>query len=143
MTKQYTHQTRNHKYLARIIATDLENGQYPVVVALKAINEVDENLALYSSDLKRYGEDASHLDLVEYNMWDSVAVDTKVWARNHWSGSKWYPRHFAECTAGVPYTYSDGHTSWTNLGRPLVQWADVRLASEFTPLASDITAPYD
>lgn len=59
--------------------------------------------------------------------WSKVPIDTKVLCR---VGEYWHNRHFAGITsAGIPKTWADGFTSWTDRGNePYTDWKEVKLA---------------
>ena len=129
---QYTHKTRNgHK--ARILATDLI-GNCPVVVAILH-EDGTECVVTYDVDLRYCGLTASAaLDLIPYNPWDDVAVDTKVLVRDA-DGHAWDRRYFSHYADGRVHTFISGYTSWSNVegedagSEPnTVSWLQAKLA---------------
>jgi hypothetical protein len=110
--KQYTHKTRDGKYLARILSTDLDN-ETCIVVALKDADETGgELIAAYHPTLKIFDCGESGMDLVEISFWESVRVDTKIFVR-HSDNEGWTPRYFSHYADGMIYAFVSGATSWS------------------------------
>lgn len=111
MTHKYTHKTRHGK-LARILATDMIS-LYPVAVAIRQ-PDGKETLERYASTLKFCigGEEYSDMDLIPYNPWEDVKVDTKVLVRDV-QGERWYRRYFSHYADGKVHTFCSGCTSWS------------------------------
>lgn len=125
MNVKYTHRTCYGR-LARIIATDIV-GEYSVAVAIKDDMSKTETIVLYRSDMSAnplYGRD---LELVEYNLWEDVAVDTKILVRD-WDGGEWYHRYFSHYHNGQVYAFESGATSWSVNNFRTVEWKQAKLA---------------
>lgn len=123
---KYTHKTRDGK-LARILATDMISS-HPVVVAIQR-PDGREVLQLYTSTLKFCldGEDCD-MDLVEYNPWEDVKVDTKIQVRDEVGGG-WCKRYFSHYADGKVHAFADGATSWScDDVRDTVSWLQAKLA---------------
>ena len=130
--KQYTHKTRNGKFLARILSTDLDN-ETCIVVALKDADETGcELIAAYHPTLKIFECGESGMDLVEISFWESVRVDTKIFVRHNHSDN-WIPRYFSHYKNGKVYAFYSGATSWSIYkpegGVPITSsWEEAKLA---------------
>lgn len=123
---KYTHKTRDGK-LARILATDMIS-LYPVVVAIRQ-PDGKETLERYASTLKFCYDGAySDMDLVEYNPWDDVAVDTKIQVRDC-DSEHWNNRYFSHYADGMVHAFNSGATSWSCVDvRDTVSWLQAKLA---------------
>ena len=60
--------------------------------------------------------------------WSKVPVDTKVYVKNC-KGGEWRKRYFAKYENGQVCTFSDGRTSWSDVGKT-VSWEYAKLAEE-------------
>lgn len=108
-TPIYTHRTKDgHK--ARIIATDAVSYSYPVVALV--VDEHGESVHCYTTDFKFYDDQGHPMDLIEYNPWDDVAVDTVILVKNA-HHDQYFHRHFAFTRNGRVATWIDGRTSWS------------------------------
>lgn len=137
MTKQYTHRTRSGMK-ARIIATDRDHPHYPVIALVWDDSIEVERVLFFTSDLKTDIYSKPHLDLVPYHPWDGVEPDTKVWVRDR-VDDKWVPQFFShyDHNTNQVHVYTFGFSKWTTGGGDTTGWAEARLASEFTPPASE------
>lgn len=133
MSHIYTHKT-HHGKLARILATDVIS-LYPVVVAIQQ-PDGKETLERYASTLKFCIDgEYSDMDLMPYNPWEDVKVDTKVLVRDDVQGVRWYRRYFSHYADGKVYTFCSGCTSWSTVEEDdigsepdTVPWMEAKLA---------------
>ena len=108
---EYTHRTRSGDK-ARIIG-EIKDDVYPIVVAILSTAENKEYLENFTKNLKCIDGDDSEYDLIEYNPWNDVAVDTPVMVCNDPENNLWIKRHFAKFDDGLVSVWADGRTSWT------------------------------
>lgn len=125
----YTHRTKGG-IKARILADNLGNKCYPIVVALSDGGE--EWVDLYTRDLTYDDRGGSILDLVEWSPWQDVKVDTKVLVRDS-DGESWNRRYFCRYENGKVYTFASGCTSWSNVEEDKltscpIAWRQAKLA---------------
>jgi hypothetical protein len=123
MDKQYT---RNGKKV-RVLCVDRDCSKYPVVVL------IDNTQVEYFTSHGQYHYDDDYNDndcLKEYNPWQDVAVDTKVYVTYTFDGGDLYhKRHFShyEASTGIVYVFSDGKTSYTSEPFEVVSTASAKL----------------
>lgn len=99
---------------ARIICTDRDSKDYPVVALIKGLFRED---AVYYTTEGKYltpTKVVSDFDLVsEYSKWDDVAVDTPIIVWNEENSIR-HRRYFSHYENGVIHTFPKGTTSWSN-----------------------------
>lgn len=105
MDKQYT---QNGKKV-RVLCVDRDCSKYPVVAL------IDNTQVGYFTSHGRYYYDSRNDNdcLKEYNPWQDVAVDTKVYVK--WGqGASEFARHFSHVSNGTVFVFPEGRTSFTS-----------------------------
>lgn len=109
MDKQY--RTRSG-YKVRILATNIDNENYPVAAVITYPSCGDEVNTWTEDGYFNLNSVECSSDLVEYNPAEELVLDQAVWVcLSH--GYQWYPRHFAKCINGRAMFWNDGKTSHT------------------------------
>ncbi|NCA72846.1 MAG: hypothetical protein EOM91_22890 [Sphingobacteriia bacterium] len=114
----------------RILCTDRECEQPIVGLAKTPRGEI---LMTWWPEGKFLAGGTSAVDLVEVSPYEDWPIDAPVWVRDG-DGTRWFPRHFAGIDEdGRGLTWKYGGTSFSCHDEPSIPWAQLRLASEFTP----------
>lgn len=106
-----TYRTRSGD-LVRILAIDALDKEFPVIGLVK----VDSDEELVGRWTSQGAHDNPNVedpwDLIEYNPWAAVALDTPLWVRNA-SGGPWIKAHFRSFDAPNINCWASGRTSHT------------------------------
>ena len=95
-----------------MIIGEIKDDVYPIVGAILSTAENKEYLEKFTKELKCIEGDDSVYDLIEYNPWQDVAVDTPIMVCRK-QGDIWVKRHFAKVENDHVFVWEDGRTSWT------------------------------
>lgn len=95
----------------RVLCVDRNDPEYPVV-ALVAYKD-GESIISFSSKGIYSDESIKHdFDLIEVSHYEDFKKDDKVMVSHN--GTGWFKRYFSHEENGVPYTFPDGKTSWSD-----------------------------
>ena len=118
-------------HIAEIICNNAKY-KYPVIAIIKFEDydgDIFEDIFLY--DENGISNKYPQYNLVEeYNMWNSVKVDTPILVTDDKYSSKWKRRYFAKYENNTVYAFEGGATNWSadNGDDNTVSWKYSKLA---------------
>lgn len=130
--RTYTHVSTDHRFLARIIATDLVHDLLPNMLAvLEAGTDFEATARCTEKLYAPYSE--SQFEPIPEVDWTQVEVDTPIWVRSS-DKDVWVRRHFAKFNQETKKVsaWNNGYTSHTGGYEGSTPWTQAALTDPDT-----------